>query len=167
MPEVTQFRVVLFALLLSICSRRGVAAQADRSSPRLDAVNAVIEFRMNWMRDTTKFDACSVYRAVGSQQEVASGLLPAFRNVLLARSTPCDQPENIDPRHEVRVLVDSLVLSDTTGRAFLTVRRGEQRHQEEYELGNPRAGWTVKRAILSGATRFYYVRPRPAASPSP
>lgn len=137
-----------------------VSAQGSTATPKVAALNAVLDYRFNWMRDTTAFDACSVYRVVGSPEQVASGLLPAFRERFAASARPCDDGATVDPRREMRVLVDSLSLTDTTARVYLTVRRGEQTVQEEYQLVNPTPlRWGVDRIVLSGNIRNYYLRP--------
>jgi hypothetical protein len=133
-------------------------AQDGRPPSRVSAINAVIDYRLNWMGDSTRFDACSVYRAAGSAQDVETELLPAFRGFVGARGAPCEAPETVDPRREVRVLVDSMNLSGPEGQVYLTVRRGEQTHEEEYQLVHP-PQWAVRRVVLFHAIRVYYARP--------
>ncbi|HSU14817.1 hypothetical protein [Longimicrobium sp.] len=151
--------------MLALLIRGELVAQAGGAASKVAALNAVIGYRANWLRDSTKFDACSVYRTVGSPEQVSAGLLPAFRDLLVARAAPCDTPETVDPRREVRVLVDSVNLAGPNRRVYLTVRRGEETHREEYQLVNPDA-WAVDRVVLSGAVRFYYARPG-AGPPAP
>jgi hypothetical protein len=156
----TAAALAISALVLS--ARTGLKAQSgEHASPEVAAINAVIGYRLSWINDSTTFDACSVYRVAGSPQQVASGLLPGFRDWFLASAKPCGQGAAPDPRREVRVLVDSLSLTESTGRVYVTVRRGEQTHNEEYYLVNPTPGltWAVDRVVLSGAIRNYWVRP--------
>ncbi|HET7229807.1 MAG TPA: hypothetical protein VFJ16_07390 [Longimicrobium sp.] len=145
------------------------AQVGGRATPQVAAINAVIGYRLYWISDSTAFDACSVYRAAGSQQRVVDGLAPGIRDWFMASAKPCGDAAAGDPRRESRVLVDSLAVSGAVASVYLTVRRGERTHREEYRLMNPTPGltWAVDRVVLSGAVRNYYVRPgaRPASHP--
>ena len=156
--------VIAAALALGAASFGGgrLAAQAAAHTGPVGALNAVLAYRVSWMDDSTHFDACSVYRAAGSQQDVASGLLPPLRNLVAAPAGGCDAPMAMDRNREVRVVVDSMSLSPTSGRVFLTVRRGELTHREEYELVDP-SWWAVRRVVLSDATRTYFAPPASGA----
>lgn len=136
-------------------------AQVGTATPRGAALNAVIGYRLEVIGDSTAFDACSVYHRIEPQEQVASGLLPGFRDWFVASTKPCVEGVRVDRRRETRVLVDSLALAESTGRVWVTVRRGEQTHREEYWLVNPIRGlvWGVTRVVLSGVTRTYWVRP--------
>ncbi|HEX8243709.1 MAG TPA: hypothetical protein VF541_09440 [Longimicrobium sp.] len=150
--------LAMLAVGLGLAARAQLPAQGGRPAPQVAALNAVIDYRLNWMGDSTRFDACSVYRAAGSREAVDAGLRAAFRGSIATRPAPCGAPESTDPRREVRVLVDSMNLSGAEGRVYLTVRRGEQTHEEEYQLAHP-PEWAVHRVVLSNAVRVYYARP--------
>jgi hypothetical protein len=147
-----------FAIFAAPALLRG---QEGRATPTVAALNAVIDYRVNWIRDSTTFDACSVYRTIGSPEQVSAGLLAAFRSRLSTPTSPCGSRETLDPRREMRVLVDSVNAFGSTGRVVVTVRQGEQTHREEYWLVNPTPGetWAVDRVVLYGAIRTYYRAP--------
>jgi hypothetical protein len=138
-------------------------AQTNRPvSSQIEAINAMISVRRSWLNDSTVIDACSVYRVAGTPQQVAAGLLPGFRDWFLASAKPCENAPKVDPRYEKRVLVDSLALTDSTGQLYVTVRRGEETHREEYHLVRPTprsTDWAVRRVVISHMSRSYWVPP--------
>lgn len=155
--------VMLAAVLLVAPARAG--AQGHAVPRPVAALNAVIDYRLNWMNDSTTFDACSVYRTVAPPEQVASGLLVAFRGWFTRSAQPCS-PAPVDRNRERRVLLDSLTVADSTARVYLTVRRGEQTHNETYALFRPGSDtWAVREVVLSRAIRNYWIRrgtpPRP------
>ena len=163
-------RVALAIAVLVLGTRADLSAQTSGpTTPKMSAINALIDFRLHWINDSTTFDACSVYRAAGaSPQRVADELFPGIRDWFTASAKPCSDA-SVDPNRDIRVIVDSLSLSDSTGRAYITVRRGEQTHEEEYYLVNRVRGlnWAVDRVVLSGAIRNYWVRQRSGTSTAP
>jgi hypothetical protein len=154
--------LAMFALALSACATLN-AQSNPRGSREMAAINGMIGFRLGWINDSTTIDACSVYRVAGTPQQVAAELLPGFRDWFLASAKPCESSVGvIDRRYEKRVLVDSLALSDSTGRIHVTVRRGEQTHTEEYHLVRPTprsTDWAVTRVVFSHMSRSYWVPP--------
>ncbi|HET7460697.1 MAG TPA: hypothetical protein VFJ82_05600 [Longimicrobium sp.] len=154
------------ALAAAILLAPSGARSQDRAvTRRVAALNAVIDYRLNWMNDSTTFDACSVYRTVGPPQQVAAGLLLAFRGWFTATAQPCASTP-VDRNRERRVLVDSLTVTDSTARVYVTVRRGEQTHNEAYDLFRPGSDtWAVRQVVLSRAIRNYWIRR--GASPPP
>ncbi len=144
-----------------------LSAQVGNATPQVAALNAVVGYRLTWIGDSTPFDGCSVFRRIGSREQVTSGVLPGFRAWFTGSLRPCVEGEPVDRRRETLVRVDSLALSDSAGRVWVTVRRGEQTHREEYWLKNPTPGlsWAVDRVVLSGASRTYFVRPGGQAGP--
>lgn len=82
----------------------------------MGAINAVMDFRLNWVRDSTKFDACSIYRNVGRPAVFPAGMRDPFL-VALDQTTrdPCAGATwPVDRNREVRVLVDSISIRDST-----------------------------------------------------
>lgn len=156
-----QIARVVAAAALTLSATAGLNAQDSRPTPQISALNAVIGYRLNWIGDSTAFDACSVYRRIAPREQVTSGLSSGVRSWFTASASPCIEGARVDRRRETRVLVDSLALSDSTGRVWMTVRRGEKTHREEYWLVSPSPGrsWAVDRVVFSGATRTYWVRP--------
>jgi hypothetical protein len=153
--------LAIVALALSACV--ALNAQSTRHDWRqVAAIDEMIGFRLNWINDSTTIDTCSVYRVAGAPEQVASGLSAAFRGWFLASAKPCDTGQEIDRRYEKRVLVDSLAVSDSTGQIYVTVRRGEQTHTEEYHLVRPTprsTDWAVRRVVFSHMSRSYWVPP--------
>lgn len=153
-------KVATLAIVLAF-GVRPVYAQVNQTTPQMAAINAVIGFRLAFESDSTAFDGCSVSRATGlTPQQVADGLLPGFRDWFVSTAVPCGATQ-ANRQQDKRVLVDSVVVSGSTARVFVSVRRGEMSHMEEYLLTNPTPGvtWGVDRAILSHASREYFSRP--------
>jgi hypothetical protein len=53
------------------------------------AFQTVMDFRANWVGDSTAVDACSVYKALGSPPDFPSGLQPSVRSLLDRTSGVC------------------------------------------------------------------------------
>lgn len=146
-----------------------VAGQRATDPPRIAAVNTVIDYRVVWMEDTTRFDACMVYEAMGRPENLLAVLTRSARRVVTPGTEPCSGAPRPAPQTPTRIVrVDSVALGDTLGRVFVTVWKGEKRVFETYHL-NPISGgsqWGVRNVIQWGALRVYARRPR-TGSPRP
>lgn len=160
----TLTRGALMAVLGLGTAAAGAAGQS--AGHEMAAVNAVLDFRLNWMRDATPFNACSVYVATGRPANFPAGILPPLARGLDRPSAACEGRAPATPgAWTPQVLVDSIALRGETAAVFLTVRRGEISYHEEYSLVNPTATrWGVHEIRTYGALREYPARP-PASSP--
>ena len=136
-------------------------APAQTSDGPASAVNAIIDYRVQWLGDSTRISACSLARALGEPPGFPQQIRPPFRPLLDRQTNPCAGPSTVDERWPKEVRLDSLVLGDSVGHAYVTVRRGEQTHREDYLLrANPRGQrWFVREMRMWGAGREYRERP--------
>ncbi|HEX6749447.1 MAG TPA: hypothetical protein VF092_19280 [Longimicrobium sp.] len=155
-------RALLAAAAATVLAASTLPAQAASATPQVAALNTVMDFRLNWVGDSTKFDACSVYRSVRRPASFPEGLLPAFRVALDRTGQPCvENASAADPRNTVRVRVDSVSVGETAATVNLTVRKGELTYVEEYHLVSTTGGtsWGLNDVKVHRATRTYFVRP--------
>lgn len=135
-------------------------------SPEVAAINAVMDWRLNWMGDPTPFNACTVYMAAGEWKDFPSGIRPGLIRGLDRTSAPCDgrTPERAGAWRPA-VAVDSVVVQGERATVYVTVRKGELSYHETYSLVNPSpSGWGVSEVRTWGGLREYPVRPTPGAS---
>ena len=166
MPKVLNGAAVLSALAL-ICAAAPAVAQRG-TAPSVAAMNAVMDYRARWVGDSTVFDGCSVYAALGRPAAFPAGINPQLVRLLDRTRDPCaaDPGRALSryPRHVVRV--DSLAVMDSTVRVDLTVQKGERKYRERYLVGALSTGGWVREMRTWGVVREYPVRPRrPSASP--
>lgn len=148
-------RTGLIVLVLGMSTTAGLCQSAN---PTLEAANTVIDFRFNWMEDTTRFDACSIYKVAGQPVDFPRGILPALQGRLDAVTTPCSAPSAEPPaRAYRRIALDSLRVYGDSAVASLTVWKGEQVFREDYLLVNrvPGVRWGLREIRVWGATRHY------------
>lgn len=144
--------VIRTAVILGLLTVGAGAAQTGQDNSILAAMDAVIGFRRGPMGDTLRFDACTVFRAAGGPERFPNGIGEANRPALDQPGPhPCDS--TVQPaRFPYRVYVDSLVLSESVGSMYLTVRRGEWLHRETFVLPRLRGGrWGVREVRIWGA----------------
>ncbi|HET6231884.1 MAG TPA: hypothetical protein VFE05_17550 [Longimicrobiaceae bacterium] len=123
------------------------------------------------MRDSTKFDACSVQRALPSAADFPAAIEPRLRRLLTGTDDVCavPAPDPADtiprrPRWGDVARVDSLSIADSTATAFLHVVHGEYHHNERYTLRRgPGGQWWVSQVQETGFEQFYYAPRRPGA----
>ncbi|HEX8450472.1 MAG TPA: hypothetical protein VF647_00175 [Longimicrobium sp.] len=134
-------------------------AQLTAEARRVGAVNAVVDYRVVWMQDTTAFDACTVFVAMGRPANFSAVLAPQARRVVASvAGDPCSEGKALAGQHPSRIVrVDSVALGDTVGIVVLTVRKGENRVLETYRLRPRSSGleWGVRDVTLWGALRVY------------
>jgi hypothetical protein len=153
----------------------GFPAQAQGGSPTraTTVIGAVIEYRLNWLGDSTKFDACRAFRVAGEPADFPAGIRSQAHRLLDERDDPCRRHSASRQTEENKrriVLVDSLIQRDSMTYVFLTVRRGEKTHRENYTMRvAPAGGFAgVKSVTLWGAIQVHQPRQpsrrrRPAA----
>lgn len=154
--------VIRTAAILALLTAGAGAAQTRQDDESiLAAVDAVIGFRRGPMGDTLMFDACTVFTAARRPERFPDGIGQANRPALdRPGPRPCDFTEQ-PARLPYRVYVDSLVLSDSVGSMYLTVRRGEWLHREMFVLPRLRGGrWGVREVRIWGAIQIMPPPPR-------
>ncbi|HEU0013865.1 MAG TPA: hypothetical protein VFQ45_09280 [Longimicrobium sp.] len=146
--------------VLALLTAAPAAAQERPPTREEAAVNAVISHRVQWLRDDTPFHACRVFEALGRPADFPAGILPAHRRLLTRTQDPCAPPAPGAPPADV-VLLDTLLVQDSTARVSLTVRAGERVHREQYRLVNPgRGSWGLESVLSWGHLRVHGVPPR-------
>lgn len=129
------------------------------------AVNTVMDFRLNWVGDSTPFNACSAYQAVGRPADFPAGILPGLRRGLdRPGNAPCEGRTPGTPgAWRPEVVVDSVSVRGETAIVYVTVRKDEISYREDYSLVNPSSGrWGMNEVRTWGAVREY-----PCAQPFP
>jgi hypothetical protein len=146
-------RSALLCLAATLCST-AVIAQAATNRGKIAAVNTVLDYRVVWMEDSTPFDPCTVYEAMGRPSNLGAALTRSAQRVVVAGAAPCSGAAQ-RPSRIVRV--DSVTLGDTLGRVFVTVWKGEKRLFETYNLRPISGGsaWGVRNVTQWGALRVY------------
>ena len=143
------------AFLLYVGLRQENAVQsADIRNARV--LERVMQFRRDWMADTTRFDGCRIASALGSPPSFPKQIAEPLRP-LISGLEPCSSgaSSNPVPNWKRGILVDSVVIRDSTAQAFLTVWRGELRHEETFNLRWISMGeWGIRTVVLSHAVRL-------------
>lgn len=171
MPSILNYATgAVFVAGLALPAGGTAQAPAPRGTA-VAALNTVMDFRSGWMEDSTRFDGCSVYRALGSPADFPSGILEPVRPLLDRTSDPCaaDPTRVLERRPLTYVRVDSISTSgDSAARVHLSVRKGDERtYFETYELtalAPERPLGAVREVRIWGVAREYLVRPRSAQS---
>lgn len=156
--------VIGAAALLSLFSA-GTGAAQDGIDPRMAAVDEVIAYRRLVMADTLTFDACLLFKATRESEDFPRGIGDANRGALdRLDPRPCDAAD-APARFPRRVYVDSIVLMDSIGSVYLTVRRGEWLHRETFTLARISAGeWSTRDVRIWGAIQVAPPPPRPSGT---
>lgn len=157
-----------FLLCVAVALPGTAGAQQASETGRIGAVNSVIEYRIVFMDDTTRFDACSVHRWMGRPDTLAAVLTRRSRRVVAPVEAPCERASAAPAQRPSRVVrVDSVAVADTTAHVFLTVFKGETRVFEKYDLRaySPGPGWGINTVTLTGALRITPGSRRPPTPP--
>jgi len=164
-------RQAVAGILLAVAATLATApsparAQADGA---VGALEAVVAWRVGWVRDTTAFDACSLYDAAGRPAAFPTGIAPRFQRFIEGRASACGSAAGQarpTPSASLRiVVVDSMHLGDGQGRAYATIHHGDAVHREEYTLVHRRR-WMVTEMRMWGAETVSYIRPGSGAAAS-
>lgn len=142
-------------------------AQAGSATRATTVIGAVMEYRLNWIGDSTTFDACRAFRVAGEPADFPAGIRATVRRLLDERGDPCRRhgaARGADASKQRIVLVDSLVQRDSMAYVFLTVRRGEKTHRENYIMRvAPERGFAgVKSVTLWGNIQVYQPPQQPS-----
>lgn len=151
MPELALLRRCAVAASILVLSTAPLTAQPSNETRVL---NAVMRHRAYVTGDSTRFDACSVYNALGRPTNFPAGIDPGLAPLLDRTKDPCTRKSSSVtvrcPPYMVRV--DSLM----TGRAVLRIVKGEYSFREAYTLRHEE----VREVRTFGITQSYLVPPR-------
>jgi hypothetical protein len=141
-----------------------VAAEsaAQDCGTKIGAANAAMSFRVNWMGDSTLFNACSVYQAADRPANFPEGISPPLQRVLdRGGAPPCEgRSPGVPGAWTPQVVVDSVVIAGDSAAVFATVRKGEISYFEQYMLVAGENGrWSAREVRIWGAMREYPVPP--------
>lgn len=123
----------------------------------------MVLYRRDWIADTTRFDACRVFMALGRPERFPAQLSRPVQALLGPLDPSCGEDRNPPSVGRLRrvVLLDSIVVNDSTASAYLDIRRGEYLHHETYQLRalgpaqlGRRQDWGLVRVTLTGAVRL-------------
>jgi hypothetical protein len=119
-------------------------------------------WRLNWVRDTTAFDACSLYDAAGRPATFPAGIAPRFEHLIQGSASGCGsaagQVRPTPSANLLLVVIDSMRLGEAQGRVWATIHRGDAVHREDYVLARRRR-WGVTEMRMWGAETVSYLRP--------
>ena len=124
----------IFASVLLLALAMGSTPARAQQTKEAALVNAVLDHRAHWLGDSTRFDACSVYNALGRPANFPAGLDTSLVRLLDRVREPC---ANDSARVVVRwprrfVSVESV--SSGGPRVILRVVKGEYSWRETYTL---------------------------------
>jgi len=147
-------RCALTATLVGLMWSTDADAQTSLASDPVAVLNAVMRYRMFWLGDSTKFDTCAAFEAVGKPAGFPKGIDKFFLSLLDADVSECSRPARERARVSgARVVVDVVAAMPAIGELRLSVRRGEYGHTEKYSLvRNPLVprGFDVERISIWG-----------------
>jgi hypothetical protein len=138
-----------YAVAALIGAPRVASAQAPvtPNSRTAEIVNALLRYRVFWLRDTTSVDACRVHSELGKPSDFATMLAPRFRTLFRYSEDICaarDRPEHL-------VSLESIKADESRGTVELLVVHGEYVHHETYSLfASP---WAVGAVTLDRASQ--------------
>jgi hypothetical protein len=150
--------VVALALVLST---RALSAQQDSLTAKVQALDAVARFRMQFLGDSSQFAACSIYTALNRPTQFQSSAAPHLSLLLDRDVNTCSKATGTDDPW-IGVLVDSVRIVDSLATIGLTVWRQENLHRQVYtvrysdfarRIGAP--AWEVRSATLSGSLKVH------------
>jgi hypothetical protein len=151
-------------ILLALTALAAAAPPAARTQAdgAMGALEAVVAWRVNWVRDTTAFDACSLYDAAGRPATFPAGIAPRFEHLIQGAATNCGSAAGqVRPTPSASlhlVVIDSMRLGEAQGRVWATIHRGDAVHREDYVLARGRQ-WSVTEMRTWGAETVSYLRP--------
>lgn len=147
-------KCALIATLAASIWSNEADAQTSFASDPVAVLNAVMRYRMFWLGDSTKFDTCAAFEAVGKPPDFPKGIDKLFLSMLDADVSQCGRPASERVRiRGARVVVDVVAAMPAIGELRLSVRRGEYGHTEKYSLvRNPLVpkGFDVERVTIWG-----------------
>lgn len=134
------------------------AVPAGAQEPKnMAIVNAVLDHRANWIGDSTRVDACSVYEALGRPDDFPAGIRPDLLRLLDRTRDPCaDDTTRIAVRRPQRfVRLDTLQAGGgATPYVALTIEKGPYSYRERYTLEAEERGGTFLAWVRDVRTYF-------------
>lgn len=148
------FPVIVPAVVAGIA----LPAPAQSTAEAGGAISTVMGHRSIWMADSTRFEACSVQRAMNGAEDFAMHIIEPVRGLLNRTGSPCPRQPPGPREWRAEVLVDSLRFTDSTANVYVTVLRGELIHRENYTLARDPlspAFMPIRDVRLWGHGQFY------------
>lgn len=130
-----------------------------------------MQFRHYWMRDSTPFDACSIYEVPNRPADFPNGIESPQRDLLDWATDPCTPVET--PSSSMgwpqRITLQALTITEWVAYAHLNVQHGENIHQEDYTLvlSSAPGHWKVQDVHVWGMRLAGRFRPPPKPTPLP
>ncbi|MDB4952219.1 MAG: TonB-dependent receptor [Gemmatimonadetes bacterium] len=147
----TTVLVTALIIVLSTAANIGAQTQTGAATAAAAVLSEAMAYRSVWMGDSTRFDACSVFNALGRPAGFPEGISPNVRGLLDRASDPCPPAATFRAAADREVRVDDVAVSDTTATLRATVRIGDKFHHERYGLQRSASGWHVREVAVSGA----------------
>jgi hypothetical protein len=142
-------RLLVACVVTSAAHRNELQAQESTVNARLAAVEAVMDYRLSFLNDSSRYDVCALSRALGAAPQTV-GLNSAFL-ALLDITTQCTDPGHMKTS-SAPVGVDSIRLTKEEGSVRLLIHHGEYSHVERFTLKRIGDLWAVTGACLTGGS---------------
>lgn len=150
-------RLVAVCLTLLFLSASSVDAQDDSTSSGVAILDAVMQFRVIWLADTTPLATCSAYAVLGRPADFPAKFSRYVVRLLDQDTNTCDRPA--DERRSGLcpvVHLEKVVIADSVATVDLMVSRGHYRHRQIYAITRSRLSrsgkplWDVGTVTLTG-----------------
>lgn len=149
-------QLVLAVVFSFLAYPRSLQAQEPGASTRLAAVEAVIDYRLSFLNDSSRYDMCTLSRALGATGDKLA-LYPTYA-ALLDSTTACIPGKRTSTRM-APIGIDSIGLTQGTGSVRIAVYHGEYSHLERYTLRRNGDRWTVIGVCLTAGSYADLRRP--------
>lgn len=155
MPQLVIYRAALLCVGVLLMGGTSISAQSTIPSGATPVLGAVYQYRMRWLGDSTLFETCSVFRALGPSLPSPHGVDPDLQRIIDRPESMCDSSSASTPTRSRNVVqVRSVTTADSVAHVALTVGRGEYFHNETYELRRRGRGWAIRGVVLSGSIQI-------------
>lgn len=152
----------LLSVPLALSALHSASSSQPSGNPQLiRAASSIMDYRLNWLEDSTQFSACAIYEATGRSASFPEGLAPGVLRGLDRVTEPCAEAEHTPPHQNQRFIrVDSITIRGDTAYGFVTVQKGEQRFREEYTMARVLPDrWGLAEVRATSFYREYPERP--------
>lgn len=138
--------------ILLLASKTAIAQQVSHTTA-LDVIRTVMEHRLYWEQDTTKFSACQVFEYAGRPPDLTERLGSLAETFIgPVEGDPCANQET----RSAGISIYGLSVEDSTVHLRLRIFKGEYAHVADYSLlpGRGVKPWRVHQVLLHGWTQF-------------
>jgi hypothetical protein len=154
--------VLIGTILGSGLGKNPLAKQATEKSPEMALIQSVMGHRLAWQMDSTLFDACQVFEAVGSPADFPVGLEPWGDRLLDRPQDPCGAvpPDRQDHVPYGKIEIYEVSFSGDSARVVIGVVRRDRAHFEEFILsGSSSSGrWGVDKMEMNNYLEYTPIR---------